>query len=345
MRRVNMLLASPPTLIRRQPLYASTARPRRRRTLTAMLAEEEPNEWSHNAAAPVVASPSPAPHTNAFLVPSPFGETLQHAATTSSSSSRHAHPATRNEGNESTFQSSTTLKDRRAFASPSLEDDEASAQKDFLDRQRRRRDLFAHQPKVLLRKSVAQYRKEVQQVQKEALLRAGNEVGVTGAAPQLSSSSRARLLAHAKKQVAKDVAVPLFPPLYLQQQKFTTAACRADPEEQGAQQLQLAITRNHLAQVSERQPFRCLRCFHVFEGKPSTLLEEKVHNSAVELRRAQDHKNRLMTIAKRPSLRKKVHSAMRQRREWEKDPTCCPQCRSEKVQWLMEYAHHRTHLR
>lgn len=145
-------------------------------------------------------------------------------------------------------------------------------------------------------------------------------------------------------EVSPSVAVPLAPVGVL------STLAHADRKRsllRGAAEdavlLHNAVAKNELVKSNSLQLVRCLRCFHVYTARPRTLWGGEVEQSGIEYERAQSRAAAGAQLMRKPWLRKRVGSVGRQQRAQEADPTCCPQCRSTRAQWMMEYVHHHTH--
>lgn len=144
--------------------------------------------------------------------------------------------------------------------------------------------------------------------------------------------------------------------------------------------LQQHARHHQIIQSQEKTWFRCLRCFHVFYANPYHLLTSPrgkrssvgregangLNSPVVELswvaKKRQEELNILQcgaststsTKLQSTSLRsfevgktkKSRNAQQRKRKEREKnEPHACPHCGSAKVQWMLEYIHHRTHIK
>jgi hypothetical protein len=196
-----------------------------------------------------------------------------------------------------------------------------------------RRELFAtNTPVIKLRKSKKLYQSEMRRkLRNDEIRNSGNEAGETA----VSSAP----------MPSKYIDVPLLPPAYLHQRalKHDTHKHVADDGDEDAERLQLAAARNALAQSDEPQLFRCLKCFHVFKAVPQTILRPKVQQLQLEVEEVQRNRQNANVISRNPRLRKRLNSVGRRRAEQAANPKGCPSCNSTRVQWAMEYIHHRTH--
>lgn len=145
-------------------------------------------------------------------------------------------------------------------------------------------------------------------------------------------------------EVSRTVAVPLAPVGVL------NTLAHADPKRsllrsavQEAVLLHNAVAKNELVKSNMPQLVRCLRCFHVYTAQPRTLWGGEVEQSGIEYEKVQARAAADALLQRKPWLRKRVGSVGRRQRAAEANPTCCPQCRSPRAQWLMEYVHHHTH--
>lgn len=124
--------------------------------------------------------------------------------------------------------------------------------------------------------------------------------------------------------------------------------------------------RREAREAAQRLPFRCLKCFHVFEALPSKLLANSslggvekggkggdrsgggsAFNSGVGALEAAKSKELARTVKfrnlKQLHTWKLMNTIEARAVEEARNPTCCPMCRSHKVQWLMEYCHRSLH--
>eukprot|EP00742_Colponemidia_sp_Colp-10_P029646 GILJ01037748.1.p1 GENE.GILJ01037748.1~~GILJ01037748.1.p1 ORF type:complete len:125 (-),score=4.87 GILJ01037748.1:51-425(-) len=92
-------------------------------------------------------------------------------------------------------------------------------------------------------------------------------------------------------------------------------------------------------EAQRRLPFRCLSCFHVFDALPSKLLTDPANREkSIRLVKTAKFRSR-----KQYGAWKSLNTIAARREEETRNPTMCPQCRSRKVQWLMEYCHRSLH--
>lgn len=107
-------------------------------------------------------------------------------------------------------------------------------------------------------------------------------------------------------------------------------------------------------EAARRLPFRCLRCFHVFEALPSKLLGCKEGNSetslslgsvaAIECERSHQLKRAVKFRSRgQYAAWKSMNTIAARREEEQRNPTRCPKCRGDNVQWLMEFCHRSRH--
>jgi hypothetical protein len=156
------------------------------------------------------------------------------------------------------------------------------------------------------------------------------------------------------------VEVPLLPTAYLARRDTLPGG-----PDVAAERLHDAIQRSALLQSAEKTHFRCLRCFHVFQARPSVALLRPGGTAETSWEKEsakQDLKDAtaLSRRGKRPSYRP-THEAPaffpgggkgggrsssphwgRGKHHAAAEPTCCPLCKSHTCQWLMEYAHRKT---
>jgi hypothetical protein len=138
-------------------------------------------------------------------------------------------------------------------------------------------------------------------------------------------------------QGPETVEVPLLPASYLATRDVTGP-------DVNTELLHESIQRNALLQTRDKTHFRCLRCFHIFETRPSVELlrttsevtswEKNFKNAARKRQRAMD--------CRRPSLAAKQAAPFRRLLQERAEPTQCPMCRSRKCQWLLDYVHRKT---
>lgn len=148
---------------------------------------------------------------------------------------------------------------------------------------------------------------------------------------------------------------------------------------QDALLLQQHVRQHQIIQSQGKTWFRCLRCFHIFNAIPHRLLTSPrgnrncvgkerangLHSPIVELSwvakktaeeasmlhcgtsapsstNFQNTSLRSLGVAKSKQSR---NAQKRKRKEKEKnEPHACPYCGSVKIQWMLEYVHHRTHI-
>ena len=140
-------------------------------------------------------------------------------------------------------------------------------------------------------------------------------------------------------QADKFVNVPLLPAAYLQSREVVGPDINAE-------RLHNVIQRNALLQSSEKTQFRCLSCFHVFESRPSVKLLRPNGAPSTSWERAEveterDAQARDNTRRSPRSIAKAAHPGRRMRQEGQ-CPTRCPMCRSNRVQWMMDYVQRKT---
>lgn len=147
-----------------------------------------------------------------------------------------------------------------------------------------------------------------------------------------------------EKEVSRRVQVMLSPVSAL---KAYAASCAPSPSLEDALLLQQHARQHQLVQSGGRTWWRCLSCFHVFFARPRDVLTGPggpVHLSWLEKEDAARRERLERTPAVRQRKRRwrsdTMHSASGRSKE---SVTCCPHCRSKRVQWMMEYAHYRTH--
>ncbi|KAH9589306.1 hypothetical protein LSM04_006214 [Trypanosoma melophagium] len=143
----------------------------------------------------------------------------------------------------------------------------------------------------------------------------------------LQEERRAFRLSHdrrpSKTEVSPTVQIPLAPVAALKLAKYFSPHASSLEAVQHALRLQQHVATNALRRSGEKTLFRCLRCFHVYAARPSTLLRDSTEESSVQ-------RGRKCSVGKR-------------RDAFLRNPNCCPLCGSKKAQWMMEYVHYRTH--
>ncbi|ORC92688.1 uncharacterized protein TM35_000034410 [Trypanosoma theileri] len=143
----------------------------------------------------------------------------------------------------------------------------------------------------------------------------------------LQEERRAFRLSHGrtptKTEVSPTVHIPLAPVAALKLTKYFSPHASAREAVQHALRLQQHVATNALRRSGEKTLFRCLRCFHVYTARPSTLLRDGTEPPSVQ-------RWRKCSVGKR-------------RDALVRNPNCCPSCGSKKAQWMMEYVHYRTH--
>ncbi|KAG5481064.1 hypothetical protein LSCM1_06741 [Leishmania martiniquensis] len=141
------------------------------------------------------------------------------------------------------------------------------------------------------------------------------------------------------QEVSRIVAVPLAPVAALKALAHTDRTKSSlHAMAEAAVMLHNAVVKNELVKSSTPQLVRCLRCFHVYTARPRTLWGGEVEQSGIEYEKAQ--KARLLQS---PAPGRRTLSVGRRRGQYEENPVCCPECRSPRAQWMMEYVHHHTH--
>lgn len=294
-------------------------RPLRRASLTTLVADRlpAPSDLPERDAASSskmdLALPSQETTSNPYLQSSGFSSAFrQHVATSGLSNTRPSSPG----------------------PSASVSTDNKSSLEELQESQSRRRDLFANSPTIPLKKSKSLLMHERQFLAKQ------EETLLLGVEDEEERQARRTAFRKQHKTTTNVVHVPLMPPQYLQERRLLKQPLSLRDD---AEQLHLVAARNALVQSDEPQHFRCLRCFHIFVGRPSTLFADSVQQTRVEVAKLEQDRRDALRIAKRPSLRKAVYSVARQQQRRQDDPSCCPKCTSKKVQWAMEYVHQKTH--
>lgn len=143
--------------------------------------------------------------------------------------------------------------------------------------------------------------------------------------------------------------------------------------------LQQHARQHELARVQGKTWFRCLRCFHAFFSNPHRLLtspsggreadagsgsqrgrpavvqlswvqqeqekEKQLWQSCAYIPKGIESGNQALTYSMFPKSKKRRLLERRKNQEKEKnEPRVCPHCGSPKVQWALDYIHHRTHM-
>ena len=135
--------------------------------------------------------------------------------------------------------------------------------------------------------------------------------------------------------------IPLLPSQYLRTQGASRrglAKMHADEER-----LHHITQLNKLAAIDDVElPFRCLRCFRVFEAIPAVILKPQVGDLSASgaLKDAQSGQMKPFKSA-RESARWRARNSVQSRSSGPLKG--CPGCSSTKVQWLCEYAHRALH--
>ncbi|CUI15208.1 Hypothetical protein, putative [Bodo saltans] len=305
--------------LRRESLTTMLSRPLAR-TITAQV-EEPTEEHQHERSSWTSLSVALSQETaSSFITPGAFTSQFQHHV----ESQRHHFTSSSSDGAQqrqhTTLQQQHDSSGQVRGALASLDEQQAA-----------RRELFATStPTFRLRKSRELYTAEVQRkLRNDEVKNFGNESEEASASSPVPS---------------KYVDVPLLPPAYLRQRaaKHSTGYVPDDGDED-AERLHLAAARNILAQSDEPQLFRCLRCFHVFKAVPQTILRTKVEQMQLEVAEMERNRKDAERISRNPRLRKTLHSVGRRRAANAENLKGCPSCQSNRVQWALEYVHHRTH--
>lgn len=149
------------------------------------------------------------------------------------------------------------------------------------------------------------------------------------------------------------IEVPLLPVSLLKQKH------RKDLTPSPVEEVHLDAQFNLLMQVTEPVPWRCLKCFTVFEAIPKQILvtprEQKINQAQMERlwprlkdKRFKEEKEAVEREykARRVTARGPSAPKVRPNQPLSEICSCCPNCKAkgkENVQWLANYAHYTTH--